>query len=477
MTKRKRLSICILTKLPAAALARLSGALPIALLSVFLAFPPFMQLQAAVRDSLYTFCFVPKRGMFYVPYKKNGEELERLLVLIRQHRQDILSGNIPVFVSGFCQSASADEENRRLARERSNRVKTEMILRGGLREECFRTTNSTGVTSTASSADAMGTADADMGISGETGDVVSVRIALPEEDVSSVSQIAGKELLRSVPDSSATGEENGSPKVPLDNPKGQLGDAKVALDNPEASSHNSQTTTSSATAFSTASVSDVTVSYGKWSVGLNLGVPFFWGNMLSLSGDKTYIGLSAGLQADYRFSSLLGISLSVDYVQGKAGAQGYANDYRLSPSGMTLYSAGTAVSRPYKELYSGISVVDVGLGLDIHLNRLFGTRAVDNRFQAVLTPAVYGQFFHADLYNKVNDEKFSDGTTKPRTLSLGLGGALSFRYRIASAWSLQLKNSVLWITDNKFDGIVTPYGHAKQNLMWLPQLGILWTPE
>lgn len=32
----------------------------------------------------------------------------------------------------------------------------------------------------------------------------------------------------------------------------------------------------------------------------------------------------------------------------------------------------------------------------------------------------------------------------PVPLSLGLGGASSLRYHIAPAWSLQLKNSVLW---------------------------------
>lgn len=65
--------------------------------------------------------------MFYVPYKGNGQALERLMVLIGMHREDILSGNIPVFVEGFC-------PDRKTARERSNRVKSEMILRGGLHE-------------------------------------------------------------------------------------------------------------------------------------------------------------------------------------------------------------------------------------------------------------------------------------------------------------------------------------------------------
>ena len=89
---------------------------------------------ALADDSLYCFRFVRGKGMFYVPYKGNGQALERLMVLIGMHREDILSGNIPVFVEGFC-------PDRKTARERSIRGKSEMILRGGLHEACFRTVN------------------------------------------------------------------------------------------------------------------------------------------------------------------------------------------------------------------------------------------------------------------------------------------------------------------------------------------------
>ena len=162
MTKRKRISICILTKLLTASSARLFAALPVMLLAVLLSFSPYIVMQGAERDSLYTFRFVPEQGMFYVPYKENSAELERLSALLKQHQKDILAGNIPVFVSGFCRSASVAKENRRLVRERSNRVKAEMIVRNGLCEDCFHTTNFTGD-------------------NGKADDVVFVRIVLPED--------------------------------------------------------------------------------------------------------------------------------------------------------------------------------------------------------------------------------------------------------------------------------------------------------
>ena len=92
-------------------------------------------------DSTYTFRFVSQKDMFYVPWSGNGEELDRLLACIAQHKTVILNGKVPVRVDGYCISQSSETENLAMARTRSNRVKTEMILRGGLTEACFRTQN------------------------------------------------------------------------------------------------------------------------------------------------------------------------------------------------------------------------------------------------------------------------------------------------------------------------------------------------
>lgn len=331
-----------------------------------------------------------------------------------------------------------------------------MIVRNGLCEDCFHTTNFTGN-------------------NGKADDVVFVRIVLPEDKAVDDLPVMGERM----PGSSLNDNVKcGDSKVELYTSKVELCTSKVDLYEAPAVTDNCYSDRNVESPLSTsANVSDssVTFSFRGWTLGLNIGIPFFWGDMLSMSADKTYIGISAGLQADYRFSDFFGANLSADYAQGKAGARDYAQHYQLSPSGMTVYSDGTDCSRPYKELYSKISVVNIGLGLDIYFNRFLGVRALYSRFQAVLTPTVYGQFFKAGIYNKATDTRFSNGTTRPNTVSLGLGGALSFRYRIASDWSLQLKNNLLWMTDNKFDGITTPYGHTRHNVLWMPQFGILWT--
>ena len=97
-----------------------------------------------------------------------------------------------------------------------------------------------------------------------------------------------------------------------------------------------------------------------------------------------------------------------------------------------------------------------------------------HRFTVWISPALYGQFFSSDIHAKADNSLYSDGSTSPSKISFGLGGALTMRYRINNSLDLQLKNSGIWMTDNNFDGIRTPFGKTKHNAMWLPQIGIIW---
>ena len=92
-------------------------------------------------DTTYSFRFVAGDDMFYIPWSGNGEELDRLLACIAENRAAILDGTVPVRVDGYCTSQATAAENLAMAKTRSNRVKTEMILRGGLTEACFTTKN------------------------------------------------------------------------------------------------------------------------------------------------------------------------------------------------------------------------------------------------------------------------------------------------------------------------------------------------
>lgn len=95
-------------------------------------------------DTAYVFRFMPHEDMFYVPFGENGKELARLEACVEQYKKDILAGNIPLHVDGWCNSAATEKENLSIAKTRSNRVKSELIIRSGLTEACFITRNHSG---------------------------------------------------------------------------------------------------------------------------------------------------------------------------------------------------------------------------------------------------------------------------------------------------------------------------------------------
>ena len=100
---------------------------------------PAMAQQKA--DTTYTFRFVPQKDMFYVPWNGNDMELARLLECIESNKTDILDGKLPLYVDGYCNSLNGEKENLAIAKIRTNRVKSELITRAGIKEESFITRN------------------------------------------------------------------------------------------------------------------------------------------------------------------------------------------------------------------------------------------------------------------------------------------------------------------------------------------------
>ena len=89
------------------------------------------------------FRFAPQRRMFWADYKGNAAAIKSLTRSIRQHKFSIESGDMTVRVLGFCSSYDSFKENLAAAKNRSNQVKSYFIVHEGLKEDHFRTTNST----------------------------------------------------------------------------------------------------------------------------------------------------------------------------------------------------------------------------------------------------------------------------------------------------------------------------------------------
>ena len=83
-------------------------------------------------DTVYVFHFVSHEDMFYIPWKGNDTQLGNLLSLLETHQTTILNGDAPLLVDGYCVSEPTVAENLKLAKTRSNRVNSEVILAKGI---------------------------------------------------------------------------------------------------------------------------------------------------------------------------------------------------------------------------------------------------------------------------------------------------------------------------------------------------------
>lgn len=161
-----------------------------ALLTLFLwltvlASPSFAQQKP---DTTFTFRFVPQKDMFYVPFGGNDRELALLLECVEQNRTAILDGRMPLHVDGYCNSLPGEKENLSTAAVRSNRVKSELIVRGGINESCFITRNHA-----------------------SGGDIVTVRLTVPASVEETPGCGNGEETQ---PDTGCTEEESPAAEVP-----------------------------------------------------------------------------------------------------------------------------------------------------------------------------------------------------------------------------------------------------------------------
>lgn len=109
------------------------------LLTVFLAVIG-LPLSAQERsDTTYLFRFMAGKDMFYSPWSGNGKELERLLAAIDENRPAIEAGRMYLLVTSYGEADKFGQDSRKIAHVRRNRVKSELIVRGGIKESNFVT--------------------------------------------------------------------------------------------------------------------------------------------------------------------------------------------------------------------------------------------------------------------------------------------------------------------------------------------------
>ncbi len=214
--------------------------------------------------------------------------------------------------------------------------------------------------------------------------------------------------------------------------------------------------------------------YSHWYIGAEFGVPFMFGDMNSMSKDKTYWGPQYGAFVGYQVTRGWGLELGFNMGENKLGAPGYAMHNYLGVDGNTYY--GTAptgmTSYLYQDAYSKTKFTSIGLHSPFNMNALFGYKKGNQFLTVLFGPAIYMQQYKASLYTMANDTKISDGTSDD-SWSFGAGADLGLRFNLAKGFDMQLKSSLNWIDNTNFEGIATN-DNEKTNFLWSNTISAIW---
>lgn len=367
------------------------------------------------------FLFEPKDDMFYMREStENQREYARLSDFVNKYKSVIRGGEVKVFVTSYSVALASAPSNRLLAKTMANRVKTELILKNGLKEEDFKTKNM---------------AETYQG----KAPVVVVEITIPLKDAA--------------PAPAPKPEPKPEPKpAPAPKPEPQPEPAPAPAPAP----------------------AKTRGEFSRWSLGVNAGTMFLHGDMVSWEAyNHYYMGITGGLQLGFQMAPAVGLSLTADYGQNKAGSRIRDKRYYLSTDGVVydrfkeLPSGITA--KEFNDLYQKTQFINLGLHLDINLNRIFTTRP--NAVNVVLSPAVYGMNFTSNIYNKSDDKKFV--TKKYNDWAFGAGGDLAVRFRLSQVVDLQVKGTGIWVNEELYDNIkndIKDYTHW----MWGGSVGVIF---
>ncbi len=387
-------------------------------------------------DTVYTFRFVPGRDMFYVPWGGNDKELTRLETCVMQWKTQILAGEIPVLVDGHCTSGDSENDNLATAKIRANRVKSELITRQGLREECFTTRNHA-----------------------TEGDFVTVRIAVPREDTAAQEaerrqmEQARKETERQRAEQERLAREREAAERERERAEAERLAAEQAQEAQQSE---------------TLAVTEKKTSAG-WYAGISGGVPFGVSALSSFGEDKTRAGWSAGIYGGYRFSPVLSLEVQAAWGQTNLSLRGCCPDYWLGRDGV-LYEAAVAGMDgwAWSSLTSRVSTQRYGAQLNVNILGFFH-RTRDSRWTLEVSPLLTAYGTKAE-YRTIDGgaSVFNDGTR----WHFGAGGNLQAGYAITRHLNIGIYTGITWLSGDPLDG--TPERLHKANYIWESGLKLGW---
>lgn len=400
-------------------------------------------------DTVYTFRFMPDRDMFYIPYSGNDTELARLEECIRNHKTDILDGKLPLYVDGYCNSFDSEAENLSTAKTRSNRVKSELITRQRLTEECFITKNHSG-----------------------SGDYVTVRIVIPADKAEEARLAAERAEQERAAAEQAKQQQLEQQKQEQERIAREKEQARLAEEQARQAAEQVK-----ADSLAQAQVGAERLAAVKekgqrrgWYVGISAGMSFGTSAMSSFGSDRTTPGWNAGVYGGYRFNPILSLELQAAWGQLTMNRRDCCPDYWMGADGNRYEAAVAGMDGWYMSaLQSSTFVQRYATQLNVNLLGFFaGTR--NSRWSLDLSP-------HIAAVGTVSDFRLTDGKAEvlqgDARWHFGAGGNVQASYTFPAGLQLGIYTGMTYLTGKPLDG--TPKHLHKANYIWETGLRLGWS--
>ncbi len=97
------------------------------------------QLPKELKGQSFVFEFVEGKDMFFVPYGGNYVTLARFVQLIEDNRELLSERKMYISVASYATGGNEEQTAREVAHIQRNRVKSELITKGGVTEDAFAT--------------------------------------------------------------------------------------------------------------------------------------------------------------------------------------------------------------------------------------------------------------------------------------------------------------------------------------------------
>ena len=415
-------------------------------------------------DSTYLFRFVADKDMFFSPWSGNGKELARLLAAIEKNRAALDAGNMYLCVTSYGTEGNGKQSAEELAKIRRNRVKSELIVRGKIKESHFVTDKSLKKAYKTAAGELRNIIVVVLPASVEkvaeiAGAEAAARVEAYNREVSGEAEKARQAEAQRIAAAKAEAERIAKEKEQAEQKR--LAEEKAAKERAQQAEQARLATEQP--------VEPQAKEEQGWYAGVQGGLPFGISGMSSFGADKTRAGWSAGIYGGYRFNPVLSLEAQAAWGEMNLSSRHCCPGYWLGSDG-NRYEAAVAGMEGwnYGDLKSRVTTQRYGVQLNVNLLGFFN-RTKTGRWTLELSPQLSAIGTKAAFRTIADNAVAMKGATR---WHFGAGGNLQAGYAITGHLHIVLYTGLTYLTGKPMDGL--PAYRHKNNFVWESGLRLGW---